>query len=229
MPDSLCVGQSTARTRNSRCASAARSAGSGSSAAISPKDETGSTRLLTLGEDDTVLPLRARCLFAAGDLALAQGCFSEAQRRASGPLALWRRLGDLRHAASALYLLGLLACARGESDRAHVLLPQALRSAHSSGNAAYESLTLPQLSNLARADADLKRARASAEQAIEQATRIGWAQIRPYALMLLADIHFEQGTNASALPRRGGGRGDAAAGSRALVASPGAHEPGPGQ
>ncbi len=140
-----------------------------------------------------ISPARARCLFAAANLAMAQGDYVPAMERAQASLADWRTLDDARQAAAPLSLTGQLTRMLGDYPRAEAILQQAVHLAHHTANLTYEVLALVALADLALRQGALLEARRFGERGLERARDSGRPRLIVHALRAVADVQFEQG------------------------------------
>jgi predicted ATPase len=156
--------------------------------------------VLALPEADGPTPARARCLFAAANIAMAQGDCADAMPRATESLRLWRTLRDERQAAASLTLVGQLTRMLGDYPGAEAVLRDAVRAAHATGNVTYEALALIALADMATWQGKPGAALRLAEEGLARATDTGRARMIVHALRALADAHFEQGDPDAAWP-----------------------------
>jgi predicted ATPase/DNA-binding SARP family transcriptional activator len=107
--------------------------------------------LKTTGEEASPLVL-ARAWSAMGRLAFSQGDFAEAGPAHEKALDLWRRTGNERGIAWALYDLGATSYRKGEMERSRPLVEESLALAERCGEDACVARALNQLGNLTLMD-----------------------------------------------------------------------------
>jgi len=94
-------------------------------------------------------PGRAKALKAAARLALVQGDYQQGEVQCEESLALFRELGDTKGEAFSLYLLGIVAWRRGNSDTARELSEKALSLSRSMNDRELVASSLFQMAYMA--------------------------------------------------------------------------------
>jgi predicted ATPase/DNA-binding NarL/FixJ family response regulator len=149
--------------------------------------------VLSMADGNASTPQRARCVFAAADLAMAQGDYVTSRHQSAESLALWRELGNDKQAAAAMYMVGQLTRILGDYEAAEVVLRDAAELGQNSGNIYYAALSLIGFADMNITQGDLPNAMRRAEAARSLALETGRPRLIVHTLRSLADVHFELG------------------------------------
>jgi len=138
-------------------------------------------------------PARAACWFGAGILAIMEGDGRTAQLAAESAREDWRRLGVGGEEAFALYVLGLLALLRGQTDVARERFDSGVAIARTADHRAGEGMNLWGLAMLSGKQSMAIEARAAAEAALKCFGEAGWQRGLADVLGFLGDLSYREG------------------------------------
>jgi predicted ATPase/transcriptional regulator with XRE-family HTH domain len=136
---------------------------------------------------------RAGALWAAGELAFAQGDPAPAAGRFQESLALYRRLGDDAGVAAVLAELGQVSRSQGDRDRARALSEEGLELARRLGASKVTAIALGTLGRLEGDRGDLEAAMGLYEESLALFRRLGHEWGSAFTLANLADAALRGG------------------------------------
>jgi predicted ATPase len=140
------------------------------------------------------VPMRAKALYGAGELAFGQGDLARAAELLEESLVLYRELGDGVGAAGVLVELGQVARAQGDHDRAAALSEEGLALSRELGERRAAAIALNTLGHVERCRGDTEGAIAHYEQSLAHFRQIGheeWGGA--YTLANLGVVALERG------------------------------------
>jgi len=139
------------------------------------------------------VPARAGALWAAGELAFAQGDLAPAAGRFEESLALYRGLADAAGVAAVLAELGQVARSQGDRDRATALSEEGLELARRLGASKVAAIALGTLGRLEGDRGDLETAVGLYEESLALFRKIGQAWGSAFMLANLAGAALRRG------------------------------------
>ena len=137
--------------------------------------------------------MRARLLGNAGDLALCQGRYAEAEAAMEAGLALYRDCGDQAGVANTLNRLGVVAGRRGDHPAAQAIFEQALQAGQTAADPDTVASIYHNLGQVAANQGDYRAGRAYLERALALQRELGNRSAVANGLSSLAVAAHEQG------------------------------------
>src|SRR5205823_4371084 len=125
------------------------------------------------GSEEIRAAVRAKALIAAGEFALDQGDYAQAEVLLEETLALFRQVGDRRGIAHTLWELGKVAVERGDLTAGRTLLEEALTHSREVDDKEYAAWSLLGLAFIESNQGEYARARSLLEEALMMQRALG--------------------------------------------------------
>ena len=155
-------------------------------------------KLLKLAGAAAPTKTRARALFAAGVLAVAQGDYAAADALIRENLHIARQLGDKQSIPVSLNALAVIARDRGDILGAHSLLEESLALWRELGDRKAVARCLSNLANVAKLQGDNVRARSLYAECLSIFRELGDPTGVAWSMNYLGDVARDQGDSAAA-------------------------------
>jgi tetratricopeptide (TPR) repeat protein len=150
-------------------------------------------------------PVHAKLVMWAGLFAGLQGAYLQAQHHLSDSLHLWRSVGDRRHEALVLNMLGSIARYQNDAERATAMYEAAVPIAQDTGDTRNLAMSVHHLGDMARIRGDLTKARVLYQKSLTLERQVGDHRRLAVTLTSLATLAAHEGDikQATALCRKG--------------------------